>query len=183
MVDIPRWVVSDNHWFHDNILEYCPGRKAWASTPEEMNEKMIAGWNERVAPGDIVLHCGDMAFASRETLTPLVKRLNGRIWLTRGNHDASRGAMLSAGIERVEWALDFTHPVGLIAARHIPDRFVGQVAERADWLIHGHLHGLGRHPPAIAAWQHKAIDATVDALGVYYPILIEELIERKKAGK
>jgi hypothetical protein len=54
-IPIPRWVVSDTHFGHENILTYCPWRKTWASSLHDHDSALIAAWRERVQPTDWVL--------------------------------------------------------------------------------------------------------------------------------
>lgn len=81
------FIISDNHFCHQRIIEYC---QRLFSTYEEMNEHMIAKWNEVIKPEDIVLHGGDLSFSRAATLNRLIDiraRLNGKIYLFRGSHD------------------------------------------------------------------------------------------------
>src|SRR4051812_20693645 len=55
----PFWVISDTHWFHNNIVKYCDRDMAH-------NEIMLRRWNETVNPGDPVLHLGDLFMSKRE---------------------------------------------------------------------------------------------------------------------
>lgn len=77
------WFTSDTHYYHKNVITYCD--RPYNSV-EEMNEDLIAKWNEVVKPNDVVYHLGDfsMAFRPVETITP---RLMGDKKLVPGNHD------------------------------------------------------------------------------------------------
>lgn len=79
-----RFHISDTHFYHTNIIRFC--ERPFSAT-QEMNEYMIAQWNERVKPGDIVMHYGDLATPRSKDATNLLGRLNGHIILVRGNHD------------------------------------------------------------------------------------------------
>ena len=68
--------TADTHFGHKRILEYCPGRGY--DSVEEMNEGLIANWNERVAPGDTIYHLGDVAFLPKQQTQDICLRLNGR---------------------------------------------------------------------------------------------------------
>lgn len=82
------WFTSDTHFFHQNIIKYS--NRPYDSV-EEMNEAMIAEWNSKVKKGDIVYHLGDFSFAKKvEKTMEIVERLNGSIFLIRGNHDYSQ---------------------------------------------------------------------------------------------
>lgn len=52
-----------------------------------MNETMITNWNNKVGKHDIVFHLGDFAFCGSKEYNELLSRLNGKIYLIKGNHD------------------------------------------------------------------------------------------------
>ena len=54
---------------------------------EEMNETMIEKWNARVRKKDEVVIIGDLSFGSVQETNELVRRLRGRLYLIKGNHD------------------------------------------------------------------------------------------------
>ena len=74
------WVTSDTHYGHANIIRFCD--RPFASS-EEMDEALIANFNERVKPGDTVYHLGDFSFAKDPAR--VFRRLNGTIHLVLGN--------------------------------------------------------------------------------------------------
>jgi calcineurin-like phosphoesterase family protein len=59
-----------------------------APTSEEMNEYMIRKWNAKVRVNDETVILGDFAFADGKTVNELLRKLNGRKYLIRGNHDS-----------------------------------------------------------------------------------------------
>ncbi len=79
--------VADTHYFHKNILKYCPISRGQCDTVEEMNENLISAFNSKVTNNDIVYHLGDIAFANIQNTISILKRLNGKIILVPGNHD------------------------------------------------------------------------------------------------
>ena len=78
------WVISDTHFQHQNIIQYC--NRPFIDA-EHQTEVLISNWNSVVSPEDTVIHCGDFILGQAENVIPLLKQLNGRIILTRGNHD------------------------------------------------------------------------------------------------
>lgn len=136
----PRWLISDTHLGHDNILIYESIRTAWCRTVEEMDERIIAEWNARVQPDDWVLHCGDFSFGPKETITEFRRRLNGKILLVVGNHDRSPKVMGALGMDVSVKRFEFELEGRRYVARHNPASFTVEEAERADVLLHGHLH-------------------------------------------
>lgn len=52
-----------------------------------MNNTIIDNWNKYIKKDDIVYHLGDFFLGSKFDLKDIVDRLNGTIYLIRGNHD------------------------------------------------------------------------------------------------
>ncbi len=79
------WYTSDTHFYHTNIIKYSDRP---FSDVNEMNEKMIHNWNQCVEPDDFVYHLGDFGlFRGNRKPEDTLSRLNGKIYLIRGNHD------------------------------------------------------------------------------------------------
>ena len=78
------WFISDLHLNNKNVITYEDRPFA---DPEEMNEALIANWNEFVKPDDDVFVLGDFFMGKPETIHELLPRFNGKIHLIIGNHD------------------------------------------------------------------------------------------------
>lgn len=78
------YFTSDTHFNHTNILRYCqrPFRNV-----DDMNEQMIANWNETVSEDDVIFHLGDFCLGGAVEWTRILDLLNGKIYLIMGNHD------------------------------------------------------------------------------------------------
>ena len=79
------YFTADTHFGHENIIKFC--NRPFASI-EEMDEVLIANWNERVRGNDTVFILGDMFFRISDA-EPVLKRLKGKKRLIVGNHDSS----------------------------------------------------------------------------------------------
>jgi len=77
-----RFYTSDLHFFHKLMV-----KERGFSSPEEMNEKIIANWNSVVSEEDEVYFLGDIALGPLEGTADCLKRLNGKIHWILGNHD------------------------------------------------------------------------------------------------
>ena len=78
------YFTSDTHFNHTNIISYC--QRPFKNV-DEMNERIIANWNEVVSEDDIIFHLGDFCLGGAAEWTRLLDRLNGKIYLIMGNHD------------------------------------------------------------------------------------------------
>ena len=87
-ISLDTWIVSDTHLGHKNILEFEPCRltqmRIDGYDADEHDKWVVDKWNEKVKPGDTVLHLGDFAFKG---VNEYIKQLNGNIVFVLGNHD------------------------------------------------------------------------------------------------
>ena len=80
--------TSDLHFSHKNIAKFCPTFRPATNHLEELDEFMIARWNETVSPEDVVYNLGDVSFAREfRQVESVLYRLNGTHHLIYGNHD------------------------------------------------------------------------------------------------
>ena len=155
-----RWATSDHHWGHRNIMKYCPESRQFP-TVEEMDAQLIAHWNDKVALDDEVYLVGD-AFCSRrmprETKVGILRMLNGRKTLVKGNHDDDLSIFHEAGFEAVVDHLLLDNEILLIHRACIPEHsWERSVARKLNprLVIHGHTHALG---PERARHLNVAVD-------------------------
>lgn len=155
--------ISDEHYWHTNILKYC--QRPFASI-EEMNEAIIERNNEVVGKNDIVIHGGDTTLLSQHKFqkTGILQRLNGQHTFLKGSHDR-----WLSGKTLTRWE---KHIDGIYV---VVDHYAGRVWPRShygSWQLFGHSHGN------LEAWQNQ-YDIGVDNNN-FYPISFEELIEIMK---
>lgn len=77
------YFTSDTHFGHEKIISYC--NKPFKSV-EEMDEKLIKNWNDKVKDEDVVFHLGDFSMIGGN-INKYLSRLNGNIIWIKGNHD------------------------------------------------------------------------------------------------
>lgn len=158
------WLISDTHFFHKKIIEYCSRP---FSSIEEMNETFIQNWNSKVKKDDTIYHLGDFALG-KNNLQELLSRLNGRKILIRGNHDAKGvNRYYEAGFECVS-----KNPIiinGNIILSHRP--VTGNIGYFKN--IHGHCHWIGKEDI-----DNNHYDVSVDRTE-FYPKLLDDIIKEK----
>jgi len=136
---VNRFVISDHHLGHTNSWEkfkLSDGSplRPFTST-EEMNETMIERHNAKVKEQDTVYFLGDVVINKK--YLELVKRMNGRKILVRGNHDIFKDEdYRSVGFEQMHGVRVF---VDKFILSHIP-LHPDCVTERFKVNVHGHLH-------------------------------------------
>jgi calcineurin-like phosphoesterase family protein len=130
---IDTWLISDTHFNHSAIIKYCnrPFR-----TVEDMNETIISNWNNIVKKNDIVYHLGDFGFGSLNDITNFVSKLNGRIYLIKGNHDTRPNQWYrDCGFKEV-----YDCPIiikDFLVLSHVPQPFI---LNQCYCNVYGHVH-------------------------------------------
>lgn len=79
-----NFYTSDLHFGHKNIIEL---ESRPFSNIEQMDEYIIRTWNERISDNDNVYILGDFSFYKVSKTMEIIKRLNGKKHLIKGNHD------------------------------------------------------------------------------------------------
>ena len=180
--------VADTHFLHGNIIKYCnrpwlrPGDVIdgeWVSEEikrertMENDETIIERWNSRVKEGDTVYHLGDFAFTRLPSQTDeIIERLNGSIYLVRGNHDKTE-VVKARGFAWVgeKYQGKMVNVCGReIFISHYSHR-VWDKSHHGVWHCHGHSHGTLPDDPNI-----MSMDVGVDAHD-FYPWSIDEISE------
>lgn len=79
--------ISDCHFGHKNIISY--DNRPFTSV-QEMDDGMVSLWNEVVKKDDTVYVLGDFCWSQAyEDWVTLLAKLNGSIFIIKGNHDRS----------------------------------------------------------------------------------------------
>jgi len=78
------WVWSDQHFGHNNILTYS--NRPFPNL-DLMHECMVLNHNDYVAPDDISIWVGDVAFLKDDDANEILDQCNGYKILIVGNHD------------------------------------------------------------------------------------------------
>lgn len=131
------WFTADTHFGHGATLGQF--RRPFGST-SEMDEALVARWNERVARDDEVWHLGDFAYRmAPAAMDALLGRLNGTKHLIAGNNDTSETLALAGWASVRDYAeleLDGVH----LVLCHYPFRTWNRMGKGA-LNLHGHSHG------------------------------------------
>ncbi len=137
---VNRFVISDHHFGHTNSWEKfkledgCTPLRPFTSN-DEMNQTMIERHNAKVKEHDTVYFLGDVVI-NRKHLH-LVKQLNGRKILIRGNHDIFRDEdYREVGFEQIHGVRVFVDKFILSHIPLHPDCVTGRFRVN----VHGHLH-------------------------------------------
>ena len=136
-ITLNTWIISDTHFFHENIGKYC-------SRPDNWQELVIKNWNDLVSPDETILHLGDFALGNKSNFDLLTGMLRGRLFLIQGNHDRiSKSYCETRGVTLVKNSLnvEISDQMKLIFS-HRPI-----VPLEDGWInLHGHIHNVPPPP-------------------------------------
>lgn len=168
--------IADSHFSHGNIIKYChrlpwlPDEylklherytspdATWEDVdavrkyklPQESvdahDNALVENWNAMVKPGDRVYHLGDFCWGDIERVRAIRKRLNGQIYLIKGNHDKTviKATECFGWIDKM-YDLKVPDPEAdhgrqLIVLCHYAMR-VWDCSHYGSWQLWGHSHG------------------------------------------
>ncbi|OGO35374.1 MAG: hypothetical protein A2W35_01160 [Chloroflexi bacterium RBG_16_57_11] len=86
--DDQTWIISDTHFFHENIGRYC-------NRPDGWQEMITENWNRLIHPEEIVFHVGDLALGKKEKIEGLAPLLNGRLYLMQATMTGEARAFIN----------------------------------------------------------------------------------------
>lgn len=156
-----RFVTSDHHFGHENILDL---EDRPFDSVSDMEEKLAARWNEVVSPSDVVYHLGDMCYQDATTHEYWNDRLNGSLILVEGNHDYVEPEVAEFPVVQ---SCAVTSSSVMFALQHENFNW-----DSDKWLIHGHTHSntkaLCRH--------NNMVNVSVEVTN-YYPVPLQLISE------
>jgi calcineurin-like phosphoesterase family protein len=137
----------------------------------EMNDTIIARWNETVGPEDEVWHLGDFALrTSAEQAGALLARLNGRKHLLTGNNDGPDT------VTRPEWAsVEAYREMEVDGTRLVLCHYAFRTWNgmyKGAFNLHGHSHGQ-------LAGMTRQVDVGVDVWD-FRPVTLEQIKARRR---
>ena len=141
------WFTSDHHFGHAHIIKYC-GRPF--DNVETMNETMIRNWNKVVGENDDVYHLGDFCLGSNpEYIDNIARRLNGNLFIMKGNHDRRLPSVSKNGksvilpplyeLKVPDEEIDEKHDQVIVMCHYALE--VWNKAYFGSWHLFGHSHG------------------------------------------
>lgn len=163
-----KFYTSDTHFGHSNIIKYC--NRPFASA-DEMDDALIARWNDVVGPQDEVWHLGDFSMSNDAAyLKSVFRRLNGRKFLVRGNHDQPHVLSLpwNGPVEHMAFIVDEGQRIVLC---HYAMRVWHRMNRKAISL-YGHSHGT-------LPGNSMSLDVGVDCWD-FRPVTLDEIRRRMR---
>lgn len=173
-----KWITSDLHFGHTNIMKFCPVTRAHYNDVDDMREKMIKEWNESVAPEDETFILGDFAFLPAHEAVQILNRLNGAKILIEGNHDRKllNDPSFRRCFKEVHQYLRYRHDDNIVIMMHYPIYEWDQM-HRGAVHFYGHVHGA-----KTGLEKYRARDVAFDATGKVVSNF-DEMVKDAKRGE
>lgn len=173
------YFTADLHLGHARMIAYADRPFATAA---EMDERLIAGINDRVAADDELWVLGDFAIRAKPSR---IRRYRERIacrhvHLVSGNHDTHLGddqwPDVFESYRSYYDGLRSPHGQRIVMCHYPISSWNGQ--RRGAYMLHGHIHSRGAaYNDANADRGRRIYDVGVDANG-YAPVSMVELEAR-----
>ena len=156
-----KFITSDLHFGHANIMKFCPVTRAGFTDTDHMREVMISEWNRDVAPEDEVFILGDFAFLPSKDAIAILRRLNGAKILIEGNHDRKllNDPAFRNEFKEIHQYLRYNHNGQIVIMMHYPIWEWDQM-HRGAVHFYGHVHGA-----VTGMEKYRARDVAFDATG------------------
>jgi calcineurin-like phosphoesterase family protein len=171
------YFTADTHFYHSNIINLSsrPFRDV-----HHMNRQLIQNWNAYVTDIDEIYILGDFMYkGTAEDANSLLKKLKGKKYLIRGNHDKYLNHE-GFNSSLFEWVADYyvlNYKKRKFVLFHYPIlEWAGYF--RDDIHLYGHVHNSNKDPAQKSRLDilgNKAINVGVD-VNNYFPISIEKVI-------
>ena len=173
------WFTSDLHFCHNREFVYGPrGFK----NVYDMNETLVALWNQKVNPEDTVYLLGDVMLNDNDTGLKLLKQLKGRIHIVLGNHDTDTRAALYEtcwNVDEVALAAKLKYKGYHFFMTHYPC-FTGNLEKESlkqcTCNLYGHTHQHTNFYQDIPFMYHVGVDSHMCA-----PVSADEVITDMEA--
>lgn len=142
-----KYYISDLHFYHEALLTEMDYRGF--ENLEAMHDYMIKAWNDKVNKRDEVYILGDVSFGNGEETNRILEKLNGKLFLIRGNHDNRFLKKADFRSERFEWIKDYyegNDNKRKVILCHYPilcyngQYRVNQAGESTSFMLFGHVH-------------------------------------------
>lgn len=161
--------TSDLHFGNEFTMQRS--ERPFAST-EEMDQALIANWNQVVSPEDTVYIVGDLGRNSGAVPTHYLEQLNGHKHLIRGNYDTALDNQ-DDFFPYMETVTDYTEIDD--NGHHIILCHYPILHFRKGYMIHGHLHNGKEEEWEILKNIPAVLNCGVD-VNHYRPVALDELI-------
>lgn len=173
------YFIADTHFFHSNIINL---NNRPFKDYEQMHKTLIINWNSYISEYDDIYILGDFAYKGTGIeVTQLLKRLNGKKYLIKGNHDKYVNYD-DFDISLFEWIKDY------YVLDYKKTKFILFHYPILEWdgyykgyiHLYGHVHNSNKNieqKERLKVLENKAFNVGVD-VNDFFPISIESIFQK-----
>lgn len=175
------YFTADQHFGHANIIKHC--NRPFA-TVEEMDEYLLAQWNNCVGESDTVYILGDLFFRNAVSANEYLNRLHGKKHLIKGNHDKDwmKKADLEKHFASISSMLEISDGSHKITLCHYPMMTWNGIA-KGSYHIYAHIHNnTDAAYFQLLKSMPNALNAGVD-INHFRPVTFAELVKNNQKFK
>lgn len=134
-----NYYISDLHLFHDNIINKLD--KRGFSSMDEMVNYIINKWNNKITESDDVYILGDFSFGKPAETMDVLRRLNGRKHLVKGNHEKylNHPEFDRSLFASIKDYMEIKDGKDYVVLCHYPILFYKH-QYRNSYMLYGHIH-------------------------------------------
>lgn len=158
------WFTSDTHYGHENVIQHC---NRPFSNAAEMQEVLLENFNSKVKKNDDVYFLGDLTLGKYDFAISILKQMNGRIHIVRGNHDHWSRKQKEYPVVWIKDYYELKHDNQLFVLSHYPFLRWNK-SHYGSYHLHGHCHNN-------LPQEGNRFDVGVDANN-FYPISIKDIL-------
>lgn len=187
------YAISDHHFFHQNIIKYAkrPFEFSQDGVVENIN-LMVNNHNSVVKDDDIVFFLGDLSHGrtqTKEALEMIIKNMNGKKVLIKGNHDNFSNYFYEELFDEVKEYFEYN---GIFMSHYpcyeskwtsdIEKSHIEYIKDKEiKLIIHGHCHN--KNPDDWETDGYKRLNVCVDYTpNNYTPVDITNIFKEVNNG-
>lgn len=162
--------ISDLHFGHANIIKI--DKRPFADV-EEMNQKMIENWNNKVKSDDWVYILGDFCWGKENEWIEYLKQLNGVKTLIKGNHDLKQyGSNLKRYFQDIKDYKEIRDDGRGVILCHYPIPFHKLAYNPDVYMLYGHVHKTREYDAMrmIRKWAQVTCEHKGDCRGNFFNV-------------
>lgn len=137
-----NYYISDTHFGHKSVIKFD---NRPFSTVEEMEDVLIANWNNKITNRDMIYILGDFCFNKEPEWIRLLNKLKGVKVLIKGNHDLKKMSFSLKNkfqdikdYKEIDDILDGENVKVILS--HYPIPFYKKDYSNKVYHLYGHLH-------------------------------------------
>lgn len=177
------WIISDTHFGHRNIIEFC-------HRPADFESLLLENIAQEVPDGEDItlLHLGDLCYRNnamfRSVTSKYISPLNGRKLLVSGNHDRQRHSFYRQAAFKLARPFSINWGDWEVSFSHYPwsAEDEGRAMPENHLRIHGHIHNNGYTRASYVPFLKNHVNVSVEQTK-YRPVNLGSLLSAVIDGR